>query len=371
MAKVTLSNLCKRFGSTRVIDDFSMTIADGEFVTIVGPSGCGKSTLLRCIAGLESISGGELHIDGRLSNRIDPRDRGIAMVFQSYALFPHMSVAANIAFGLKVRGVAPADRQRKVDWALKLLHLDGLGKRLPRELSGGQRQRVAIGRALVLEPKALLLDEPLSNLDAKLRLQMRTEFKRLHRATGRTTIYVTHDQVEAMTLSDRIAILADGRAQQICTPDEIYRRPANRFVADFIGSPPINLIPVEHTHTDGETVLRAGSLRVRAAALRTGLREALSNSRGVDLILGIRPEHLSVGQQGATGADGRVRVSVDVLEPLGNSVIAVTRMGAHTLTAVLPSDIPLDHGRELDLAFSATNVHLFDKATGAALTRAS
>ena len=245
MAQAKFENLNKRFGEVVAVDDLNLEIEDGEFVTLVGPSGCGKSTTLRLLAGLEKPTSGSIYIDGKKIDHLPPQRRDISMVFQSYALFPHMTVEANISFGLKIKKESQEKKKEKIDWAVKLLGLSGLEKRIPRELSGGQRQRVALGRALVLKPKVLLLDEPLSNLDAKLRLKMRTELKRLHKRIKITILYVTHDQAEAMTLSDRLAVMKDGRILQLGSPQEIYSSPADLFTAGFIGSPPMNLLPGE------------------------------------------------------------------------------------------------------------------------------
>lgn len=293
MLGLTLKNIKKVYpNGYEAVKDLSLEIKAGEFVSLVGPSGCGKSTTLRMIAGLEEISGGELYIGDKLANDLSPRERGIAMVFQSYALFPHMTVAANIAFGLKIQKMPVDQRKKKVDWALELLDLDGLGDRKPAELSGGQRQRVALGRALVLDPDVLLLDEPLSNLDAKLRVKMRIELKRIHKELNATIVYVTHDQAEAMTLSNRIAILKRGDLMQCGTPTEIYNTPANEFVAGFVGSPPMNFIEGTIEKKDGiETFISEYGRfdfdeRLRKLRAKNGI--------GEHLVLGVRPEDLTI-----------------------------------------------------------------------------
>ena len=365
MAEVKLEHVVKTYKNTSVIKDFSMTIADGEFVTFVGPSGCGKSTTLRMIAGLEEISSGELYIDGKLANNIPSKDRGIAMVFQSYALFPHMTVEANIAFGLKIRKTSEQVKRENIDWALRLLHLDGLEQRYPKELSGGQRQRVAIGRALVLDPGVLLLDEPLSNLDAKLRLRMRTEFKRLHKATGHTTVYVTHDQVEAMTLSDRIAILSEGIAQQIGSPMEVYQQPANMFVAGFIGSPPINFIPVELLQEKEQFFLVTEGFKLGLADLRQDQFAKLTASGLKKFILGIRPQYIYAPDNLAVAGltENRIKSKVDVVEPLGENQIVVITVGSNTIQAALPYQSEIQMDQPIELAINTRAIHLFHPET--------
>ena len=293
MLGLTLKNIKKVYpNGYEAVKDLSLEIKAGEFVSLVGPSGCGKSTTLRMIAGLEDISDGQLLIGDKLANDLSPRDRGIAMVFQSYALFPHMTVAANIAFGLKIQKMPVGERQKKVEWALDLLDLDGLGDRKPAQLSGGQRQRVALGRALVLDPDVLLLDEPLSNLDAKLRIKMRIELKRIHKELNATIVYVTHDQAEAMTLSNRIAILKDGDLMQCGTPTEIYNFPSNEFVAGFVGSPPMNFINGAIENVDGKEVFVSEYGRFifdeRLSQLKT------DKSIGSNCVLGVRPEDMTI-----------------------------------------------------------------------------
>jgi len=324
MLGLQLKNINKKYpNGYEAVKDLSIGINPGEFVSLVGPSGCGKSTTLRMIAGLEDISGGELWIGDKLANNLASKDRGIAMVFQSYALFPHMSVAANIGFGLKIKKMPIKQRKEKIDWALNLLDLEGLGDRKPSQLSGGQRQRVALGRALVLDPDVLLLDEPLSNLDAKLRIKMRIELKRIHKQLNATIIYVTHDQAEAMTLSDRIAIMKDGDLMQIGKPSEIYNNPANKFVAGFVGSPPMNFIK-------GELIAENGILKFSS---KYGLIEVTENmkktikAKNIDkeITLGIRPEDL--------------KISLDKLENsfLGTSLVSET-LGSDDYVSVLPRD---------------------------------
>ncbi|MFA5914067.1 MAG: sn-glycerol-3-phosphate ABC transporter ATP-binding protein UgpC, partial [Burkholderiales bacterium] len=283
MAKVELRSVTKRFGTAEVIKGVSINVEDGEFVVIVGPSGCGKSTLLRMVAGLEAITDGEILIGERVVNNLEPKDRDIAMVFQNYALYPHMSVYANMAYGLKIRGFAKDDIETRVQRAAKILELGELLARKPRELSGGQRQRVAMGRAIVREPAVFLFDEPLSNLDAKLRVQMRLEIQKLHRSLGTTSVYVTHDQVEAMTLAQRMIVMSAGRTEQIGAPAEVYQRPATQFVAGFIGSPAMNFLR-GRANAGGLTLADGGHLAVPVPAALAGR----------ELVLGIRPEHLDV-----------------------------------------------------------------------------
>ena len=369
MAEVKLNHIVKRYKTVEVIKNFTMTIAEGEFVTLVGPSGCGKSTLLRSIAGLEEITEGELYIGGKLANDMPAKDRGIAMVFQSYALFPHMTVDANIGFGLKIKKMPEQGKREKIDWAVKLLHLDGLGERYPKELSGGQRQRVAIGRSLVLDPEVLLLDEPLSNLDAKLRLRMRTEFKRLHKTTGHTTIYVTHDQVEAMTLSDRIAIMDEGIAQQIGAPIEVYSHPVNMFVAGFIGSPPINFIPVQLVKEGGQLFLTSEGYTLGLASLAGEYVKKIEGSGLTEFMLGIRPQDIhKVGEQSVEGLTGNIlKTKVDVTEPLGENMVVVVTIGPHTIKATLPNDVSIRMDDPIELAVNTHAIHLFDPETEKAL----
>ncbi|WP_298209497.1 sn-glycerol-3-phosphate ABC transporter ATP-binding protein UgpC [Acidovorax sp.] len=290
MAQVSLQQISKRFGDSTVLHGVDLQIADGEFVVLVGPSGCGKSTLLRMLCGLEEISGGDMLIDGQKVNHLPPAQRGIAMVFQSYALYPHMTVKENMGFGLKIRGADRSERDQRVLDAAKALHIDHLLERLPRELSGGQRQRVAIGRAIVRKPKLFLFDEPLSNLDAALRGKTRLELARLHRELAATMVYVTHDQVEAMTLGDRIVVMNEGRVQQAGTPLELYTQPANRFVATFIGSPTMNLLPAQVTGLlEGGASLNLGADHAAAACVDS---KGLAAGEAVEV--GIRPEHLTL-----------------------------------------------------------------------------
>ncbi|MCO5171556.1 MAG: sn-glycerol-3-phosphate ABC transporter ATP-binding protein UgpC [Planctomycetes bacterium] len=357
MAKVELRKIVKRYKPGQPpavgrLGGVDLTIADGEFFILLGPSGCGKSTLLRMVAGLEEISGGELLIDGRRVNDVAPKDRDIAMVFQSYALYPHMTVRDNLAFGLRMRGVAGDEIGRRIEGAAKALGLDPYMARLPKELSGGQRQRVALGRAIVREPKVFLLDEPLSNLDAKLRGHMRVELKRLHQRLRATMIYVTHDQVEAMTLGDRVAVMQDGEVQQVGTPLEVYDQPTNRFVAGFLGSPTMNFVPAT---LEGTALL----LDERPLDLPTRLRGAAPAREPVEL--GIRPEDLTL----APDEDGPGLVGeVAVVEPLGaETVVTVdTRHGA--VVARLEPGASARPGARVRLVPVAERMHLFRPGSG-------
>ena len=347
MAAVTLDKLRKSFGSTVAIPGLDLAIADGEFVSLLGPSGCGKTTTLRMLAGLERPTAGRLMIGNRLVNDVPPGQRDIAMVFQSYALYPHMTVGENIAYPLRKRGVPRAERPAMVQKAADLLQLGPLLDRKPRQLSGGQQQRVALGRALVRDPALFLLDEPLSNLDAKLRAHMRAELIELHRRLGRTMVYVTHDQLEAMTMSTRIAVMAGGELQQFATPDEIYRRPANAFVAGFIGTPSMPLVPGD---LDGAQ-LRFGSVEL---ALPDGFVTAGPASA---VLVGARPEHVQVG---SGPHRGRVRVA----EPSGHECIVILDCGGVDLTARLPSDTRVVAGETVPFHLRGDRLHLFDQGSG-------
>ncbi len=355
MAKVELDDVRKVYPNGYVgVAGASFEVADGELLVLVGPSGCGKSTLLRMIAGLESISGGTLRIGERVVNDIAPKERDIAMVFQSYALYPHMSVAENLAFGLKLRGHGKDAIQARVDEAAKTLELDALLDRKPGQLSGGQRQRVALGRALVRNPQVFLLDEPLSNLDAKLRMSMRVEIARLHRQLGATMVYVTHDQIEAMTLGQRIVVLDRGEIQQIDTPMALYERPANLFVATFLGSPGMNVLRGRLLREDGWALVLEDGTRLPLAG-DIGLSPAWA---GREVDAGIRPEHLQ------RAVDEPFAPVVEVVEPVGSEVFVNLRQGAHPLIARLPpGDLPTP-GDALPLRVEAAHLHVFDIETG-------
>ncbi len=352
MARLQLKDVYKSFNQTDVITGIDLQIEHGEFVVFVGPSGCGKSTLLRMIAGLETISSGELWIGDELCNDVHPGDRGIAMVFQSYALYPHMSVYDNIGFNMKVTGTPRDVRDTKIRNAARILQMEHLLDRKPSQLSGGQRQRVAIGRAIVREPRVFLFDEPLSNLDAALRVDTRMELAKLHRDLGATMIYVTHDQVEAMTLADKIVVLNAGVVQQVGTPIELYQRPANRFVAGFIGSPKMNFIEVEITG------ISQGSARVRSDISEFEVPAATSTtSIGEKLTLGVRPQHLRLDD------NGPLIGTVAVVERLGSETIVNADLAdGGSFLAVLDGDCPLEIGSAVRFAFNASSAVLFDHA---------
>jgi multiple sugar transport system ATP-binding protein len=353
MASVSLDKVQKNYGAVRVLSEVDLEIADGEFVVLVGPSGCGKSTLLRMIAGLEEISAGEIRIGERVVNDVAPKDRDIAMVFQSYALYPHMNVADNMGFSLALRKTGSKTISDRVNGAANRLGLDSFLGRLPRQLSGGQRQRVAMGRAIVRDPKVFLFDEPLSNLDAKLRVHMRTEIKALHQQLKTTSVYVTHDQIEAMTMADRIVVMHDGVVQQVGAPLDLYDLPANMFVAGFIGSPGMNFLPA--------TIKRAGS-EARAALADGQNLPVLPNlpvSDGDQVTIGLRPEHLKLAAGSGLAAE------VEVVEPLGLSTQFYVKLAGQQIcifamgrVAVSPSDL-------VKLSAEAADLHVFDPATGA------
>jgi sn-glycerol 3-phosphate transport system ATP-binding protein len=350
MAEVNIDGIVKAFGDVKVIHGVDCRIADGEFIVILGPSGCGKSTLLRIVAGLETQTGGNVEIGGKVVNDIEPKDRNIAMVFQNYALYPHMSVYDNMAYGLRVRGMAKAEIDVRVRKAAGILNLLELLDRKPRQLSGGQRQRVAMGRAIVREPAVFLFDEPLSNLDAKLRVQMRIEIKRLHQTIKTTSIYVTHDQVEAMTLADRLIVMNAGRAEQIGTPMEIYARPATVYVAGFIGSPAMNMLPAKRT-TDGKAIELPGGAKLNLAQPLPG---------SGDILIGIRPEHVSIAAAGG----GVFQMNVDLVEALGADTLVHGRIGGDvSLTIRLPGTTRVTAGQRLALAVEPNDFHLYDSST--------
>lgn len=367
MAEVKLASLIKKFGDVTAVAGMNLDVQDGEFITLVGPSGCGKTTTLRMVAGLEEPTAGEIYIGDRLANYIPAKDRGIAMVFQSYALFPHMSVAANIAFGLKMKKTPREERQKGIAWALELLDLQGLGERRPRELSGGQRQRVALGRALVLNPEVLLLDEPLSNLDAKLRLRMRTELKRIHRKVKSTTIYVTHDQVEAMTLSDRVVVMKDGFLMQVGTPDEVYNYPANMFVAGFIGSPTMNFIPCKLTERNGKLFVDVEDFAIEIPEKLADKVRTHSGSKG-ELILGVRPEGIrDKALIKDAPPENTIKAMIDVIEPVGSELILTFTTGKHEFQAVVSPDTKATIGQKMEMIIDTDKVHLFAEETETAI----
>ncbi len=345
MSAVSIQGAAKSYGNVKVIHEISLDVNPGEFMVFVGPSGCGKSTLLRMIAGLELFQSGTVSIGGEVVNQKPARDRDIAMVFQEYALYPHMSVEKNMGFGLKMRGVPKAEVATRVMAAAKILQIEQLLARRPRELSGGQRQRVAMGRAIVRNPKVFLFDEPLSNLDAKLRIDMRTEIKRLHQQLGATMVYVTHDQVEAMTMADRIVVLNHGRIEQLGTPRELYRNPTSRFVAGFIGAPAINFLRCR---------IDAGTLHLPSGHRVPLLNQSLPDG---DIELGIRPEHL---QQDADGSPS----IVELVEPLGADTLVTVRLGQVAVMARLPGDTVPKVGDALPLSFKMSDAVFFDPRNG-------
>jgi multiple sugar transport system ATP-binding protein len=359
MASVTLENVFKRYGENIVVKDANLQIEDGDFLVLVGPSGCGKSTTLRMIAGLEQISDGTIKIGDRVVNKLSPRDRDVAMVFQSYALYPHMTVRENISFGLKLRKMAKSEIERRVADASQILGLNELLERKPKQLSGGQRQRVAMGRSIVRQPQVFLFDEPLSNLDAKLRVQMRAEIARLHQRLGTTTIYVTHDQIEAMTLAKHIVVMNLGVIQQVGAPLELYRNPANTFVAGFIGSPAMNFFDVAAREERGSFLLAGNGFEI---PLPDRFKPGLTGAR--ELVLGVRPEDLS---EAPTPAPDLLPGVVEVLEPLGAEVHALGNVAGQPLTARLSPDTRLKVGDAVPLRVNLGNIHLFDRKTGLAV----
>jgi multiple sugar transport system ATP-binding protein len=363
MAEVVLQNVGKSYGSVVAVRDFNLTIADQEFVVLVGPSGCGKSTTLRMVAGLEEITEGVVAIGGRVVNELPPKDRDIAMVFQNYALYQHMSVRDNLAFGLRNRRVPEAEIDAQIARAVRMLGIEPLLDRRPRQLSGGQQQRVALGRCLVRNPKVFLFDEPLSNLDAQLRSQMRLELKELRKRVPTTSIYVTHDQVEAMTLGDRIVVMKDGLVQQVGSPLDLYRRPANRFVAGFIGSPAMNFIDVRvAAQGDGVTVAAEGLSLGLGGKPGAALRKHAGNT----VTMGVRPQHLMLGAGG--GNLLRFKATLSTSEQLGDQQLLDARLGGVYLrVAGIDAALKLADGTALDLAVAPENLHFFDAAGGAAL----
>jgi multiple sugar transport system ATP-binding protein len=366
MAGVLLDHVTKRFGEVLAVNDLSIQVQDKEFLVVVGPSGCGKSTGLRLIAGLEEISGGDIYIGDRRVNDVAPKDRDIAMVFQSYALYPHMSVYDNLAFGLKLRKTPKGEIDRRVKEAAEILGLQNLLARKPKQLSGGQRQRVALGRAIVREPQVFLMDEPLSNLDAKLRVQTRAELIKLHQRLQTTVIYVTHDQVEAMTMGSRIAVMRDGVLQQLDTPQMLYDNPANTFVAGFIGSPSMNFF-------DGQIVGNGdGTIYAESSTIKLEIPEArraqLKNHMGREVVFGIRPEDIHHPAERPSALPGqRAKVRVEVVEPLGSELFVYLESGPHEFTSRMDTRNTVTAGDELETVFDTQKLHVFDKQTEQAL----
>ncbi|AXV18017.1 sugar ABC transporter ATP-binding protein (plasmid) [Neorhizobium sp. SOG26] len=354
MADVQFADVRKSFGSFPVIKGVNIDIADGEFVILVGPSGCGKSTLLRMLAGLENISEGEIRIGGRVVNTLPPKERDIAMVFQNYALYPHMTVEQNMGFSLMLNKAPKAEAEKRVKYAAGILGLDKLLDRYPRQLSGGQRQRVAMGRAIVRDPEVFLFDEPLSNLDAKLRVAMRAEIKELHQRLKTTTVYVTHDQIEAMTMADKIVVMHDGVVEQVGSPLELYDKPANLFVGGFIGSPAMNMIKGRLDTADGGRFITSDG-----TALPVSNPPAAAQGR--DLVYGLRPEYISLADDGLPG-------EIIVIEPTGYETHLSLRLGGSDLNCVFRERVTARPGETLRVAIDATHVHLFDAETGRRLT---
>jgi ABC-type sugar transport system ATPase subunit len=360
MARIVLDGLTKRFGSVTAVSGVTLALADGEFVALLGPSGCGKTTALLMLAGIYRPTSGRILFDDVVVNDLPPQDRHIGMVFQSYALYPHMSVFDNIAFPLRLQRRPAAEISQRVRDVAGLVQIEGLLDRRPGQLSGGQQQRVALARALVKQPALLLLDEPLSNLDAKLRVLMRAEIKRLQRTLGITTILVTHDQVEAMTMADRIAVLREGVLQQVGTPDDLYYRPANTFVAGFIGTPPMSLIAARLTRSDGRLVLEGESLRLPvpdAASARVATRA------GADVTVGLRPEDIQFTASGAGEMRGRI---LDV-EPLGRELVVAVTVGQQVVTVLAPHGFRGEPDQDVTMTVASDRVYLFDPASGAAI----
>jgi len=347
MASVQIKDIAKAFGPVKVIHGVDITIKNGEFVILVGPSGCGKSTLLRMIAGLEGITSGEIRIGNKIVNDMPPKERDIAMVFQNYALYPHMTVKENMGFSLKLRRASKSDIHARVEPAAEILGLTKLLDRYPRQLSGGQRQRVAMGRAIVRDPQVFLFDEPLSNLDAKLRVQMRTEIKELHQRLKTTTIYVTHDQIEAMTMADKIVVMHDGVVEQIGAPLELYDRPQNLFVAGFIGSPSMNFVK---GRIDGGKLIDSKGVEWNVAGL-----PAIASER--DVTIGVRPEHVRIDNAG-------LKANVHVVEPTGSETQVVVDIGGTLLTCLFRERFAAKPGEEIGIGFDAQAVHLFSSASG-------
>jgi multiple sugar transport system ATP-binding protein len=348
---IEFRNVTKHFGGTSVVEDLSLEIHDGEFVVLLGPSGCGKTTTLRMLAGLESVTSGDIFIEGERVNDVPTQHRDVAMVFQSYALYPHMTIAENIGYPLRVRKIKKTERAARVNRVAAMLEIESLLERKPRQLSGGERQRVALARAIVREPRAYLMDEPLSNLDARLRVQMRGELKRLQHQLGTTTIYVTHDQAEAMTLASRVAVMKKGRLQQFDTPMNIYNRPANRFVAEFVGSPSMNFV-------DGKIDRETGMFVSDSLHIPLSASQMMSELSGhAQLTMGIRPEHIQVSVQ---PQDGALEASVYVTELMGNETFVFLSVGANRLIARAPADFRAELESKVWLRIATERAHFFD-----------
>ncbi|MBV9347620.1 MAG: sn-glycerol-3-phosphate ABC transporter ATP-binding protein UgpC [Pseudolabrys sp.] len=364
MAEVALRNVVKKYDDVLAVANINLDIPNHEFVVLVGPSGCGKSTTLRMIAGLEEITGGEISIGGEVVNDLPPKDRDIAMVFQNYALYPHMTVAENMSFGLKLRKFPKSEIKARVENAARILDITELLARRPKQLSGGQRQRVAMGRAIVRNPKVFLFDEPLSNLDAKLRVQMRTEIKRVHQKVKTTTVYVTHDQVEAMTLADRVVVMNGGKIEQIGAPNELYHSPKTRFVAGFIGSPAMNFIPAK-LEANGSLMLRlSDSLSIPVPASRASRYQGYA---GKDLLFGLRPEHITDTRNRDGGNGHEFTVTLDVVEPMGMETMVFFKIGNTEVCARVEPTAAKRSGEQMTLRANLDHMHLIDPATNLVL----
>lgn len=357
MAEIKIENVFKRFGDFTAVNDASLTIADKEFMVLVGPSGCGKTTLLRTVAGLGMADEGRIMIGGRDVTYLPPRDRNISMVFQSYAIFPHMKVRDNIAFGLKMTGVDKKERERRVNQSAEMLHIEDLLDRFPSKMSGGQRQRVAVARAIAMQAEVLLMDEPLSNLDALLRLEMRAELKKLLNDIGATTIYVTHDQIEALSMGDRIAIMKSGVIQQVSAPTELYDKPSNQFVGSFIGNPPMNFMRGRMERHDGAMQLAVGDARIEPA---TYLQETMRQYDGQQMIIGIRAENMETLVEPAKDA---IPVVVDVVEPLGAQNLLTVKMGEDRIKVSTHPDMKIRSDQKVWLRFPADKIRWIDRET--------
>ncbi|MCI5075223.1 sn-glycerol-3-phosphate ABC transporter ATP-binding protein UgpC [Oricola sp.] len=365
MGFLDIRNATKSYGAVKVLHETNIAVEEGEFLVLVGPSGCGKSTLLNMIAGLEEVTTGDIAIKGRSMNGVRPADRNIAMVFQSYALYPNMNVAQNMAFGLEMHGIPKPERDKAVAGVADLLQISHLLDRKPGQLSGGQRQRVAMGRALVRDPDVFLFDEPLSNLDAKLRVDMRTEIKKLHQKLGTTIVYVTHDQIEALTLSTRIAVMFGGHVQQLGTPKEIYDNPANMFVAGFMGSPSMNLFPAKVAVKDGAAVARIDLVDGGVASLPFAAGNAMATHDGRDIILGIRPEAITDedGADRKSKAIHRIDARVEVTEPAGSDTFVVSNLGGKEVTGRFRADVDVKAGDVFPFAVNMEKAVAFDPKT--------
>ncbi len=366
MAHVVVRDLVKKYGDLQVVHGIEFEIGDGEFVVLVGPSGCGKSTILRMIAGLETVTGGEIAIDGEIVNDVPPRDRDVAMVFQDYALYPHMSVRQNLGFGLRMRGTKRSAIETAVKRTAEILQIENLLERKPKALSGGQRQRVAIGRAIAREPRLFLFDEPLSNLDAKLRVDMRTQIKRLHLTFRTTSVYVTHDQVEAMTLADRIVILRSGNIEQIGTPSDLYRSPRNIFVAGFIGSPAMNFLQARlEANGSGLAVVPDGGASLK---LPRHLADRYGGHAGREVVLGLRPEHLTnAWTEQDRDALAPLPLRIELAEPLGADTLIFSKIGEREIVCRVTPEAGSTTGAEITLQANMNHMHLFDPESGLAL----